>query len=112
MLKFHLKIAWRHLKRHKVVSILNISGMAVGIAAVFLIAIYVQNELSYDRFHKNAERIFRLSVRQKFDNGERIWHQSAWFMGPRLLEEYPYILLAFSSSKAVPAYWQESIRNA
>ena len=92
MLKFHLKIAWRHLKRHKAVSILNISGMAVGIAAVFLIAIYVQNELSYDRFHKNAERIFRLSVRQKFDNGERIWHQSARFMGPRLLEEYPYIL--------------------
>ena len=112
MLKFHLKIAWRHLKRHKAVSILNISGMAVGIAAVFLIAIYVQNELSYDRFHKNAERIFRLSVRQKFDNGERIWHQSAWFMGPRLLEEYPYILLAFSSLKAVPAFWQESIRNA
>lgn len=91
MLKYHLIASWRHISRHKVVSILNISGMAVGIAAVFLIAIYVQNELSFDRFHQNANRIFRLSVCQKFDNGERIWHQSAWFMGPRLTEEYPFV---------------------
>ena len=91
MLKFHVIASWRHLSRNKLISILNISGMAVSIAAVFLIAIYVQNELSYDRFHKNADRTYRLAVRQQFDNGERIWHQSAWFMGPRLTEEYPFV---------------------
>ena len=91
MLKSHLIVSWRNLKRHKVASTINISSLAIGIAAVLLIAVYVQNELSYDRFHKNVERIFRLSVRQKFDNGERIWHQSAWFMGPRLTEEYPFV---------------------
>ena len=66
--------------------------MAVGIAAVLLIGVYVLDELGYDRFHENADRICRLTVRQQFENGERIWHQSAWFMGPRLSEEYPYIL--------------------
>lgn len=66
--------------------------MAVGIAAVLLIGVYVLDELGYDRFHENADRICRLTVRQKFENGERIWHQSAWFMGTRLSEEYPYIL--------------------
>ncbi|MDE3000032.1 MAG: ABC transporter permease [Gemmatimonadota bacterium] len=91
MLKSHLIVSWRNLKRHRVASTINISSLAIGIAAVLLIAVYVQSELSYDRFHKNVERIFRLSVRQKFDNGERIWHQSAWFMGPRLSEEYPFV---------------------
>lgn len=92
MLKSHLIVSWRNLKRHKVASTINITGMAVGIAAVLLIGVFVLDELGYDRFHENADRIYRLTVRQKFENGERIWHQSAWFMGPRLSEEYPYIL--------------------
>ena len=92
MLKSHLIVSWRSLKRHKVASTINIAGMAVGIAAVLLIGVYVLDELGYDRFHENADRIYRLTVRQQFGNGERIWHQSAWFMGPRLSEEYPYIL--------------------
>ena len=92
MLKSHLIVSWRSLKRHKVASTINIAGMAVGIAAVLLIGVYVLDELGYDRFHENADRICRLTVRQQFENGERIWHQSAWFMGPRLSEEYPFIL--------------------
>lgn len=86
--------------------------MASGIAAVLLIAIYAQYELSYDRFHKNAERIFRLSVRQRFDNGERIWHQSAWFMGPRLSEEVPFVLdyVRFFRFNRVVEYRDRKIR--
>ncbi len=88
--------------------------MAAGIAAVLLIAIYAQYELSYDRFHKNAERIFRLSVRQRFDNGERIWHQSAWFMGPRLSEEFPFVLdyVRFFRFNRVIEYRDRKIRAA
>ena len=91
MLKSHLIVSWRNLKRHKVASTVNFTGMAVGIAAVLLIGVYVLDELGYDRFHENADRIYRLTVRQQFENGERIWHQSAWFMGPRLSEEYPFV---------------------
>ena len=112
MLKSNLAVTWRSLSRHKVASIVNISGMAAGIAAVFLIAIYVQNERSYDRFHKNAERMFRLTVRQKFGNGERIWHQSAWFMGPRLTEEFPFVLdyVRFFRFNRVVEYQDRKIR--
>lgn len=112
MLKSHLIVSWRNLKKHKVASTINISSLAIGIAAVLLIAIYVQNELSYDRFHKNADRTFRLSVRQKFENGERIWHQSAWFMGPRLSEKYPYILdyVRFFRFNRVVEYQDRKIR--
>ena len=86
--------------------------MAVGIAAVLLIGVFVLDELGYDRFHENADRIYRLNVRQQFENGERIWHQSAWFVGPRLSEEYPYILdyVRFFRFNRVVEYQDREIR--
>jgi putative ABC transport system permease protein len=61
MLKTYLKIAYRNLVRHKAYSIINISGLAIGMAASILILLWVQNELSYDRFHKNANQIYRIT---------------------------------------------------
>src|ERR1700761_3094809 len=61
MLKNYLKIAIRNLTRHRAYSLLNISGLAIGMAASILILLWVQNELSYDRFHKNAEQIYRIT---------------------------------------------------
>jgi putative ABC transport system permease protein len=60
MLKNFFKIALRNIVRHKAYSMINISGLAVGMACSILILLWVQNELSYDRFHKNASRICRL----------------------------------------------------
>ncbi len=61
MLKNYLKIAFRNLQRHKAYSLLNISGLAIGMACSILILLWVQNELSYDRFHANAENLYRLT---------------------------------------------------
>jgi len=58
MLKNYFKITLRNLKRHKSYSIINIAGLAVGMAAFLLISFYVLNELSYDRFHKDADNIY------------------------------------------------------
>jgi len=57
MLKNYLKIAWRNLMKNKLYSIINITGLSVGVACSLLIFLYVSNELSYDEFHEN--RIFR-----------------------------------------------------
>jgi putative ABC transport system permease protein len=62
MLKNYLKIAFRNIMRHKAYSIINISGLAIGMASSILILLWVQNELSYDRFHKNADQIYRITV--------------------------------------------------
>jgi len=62
MLKNYLKIAIRNLSRHPAYSILNISGLAIGMAASILILLWVQNELSYDRFNVKADRIYRITV--------------------------------------------------
>ena len=62
MLKNYLKIAIRNLSRHPAYSFLNISGLAIGMAASILILLWVQNELSYDRFNVNADQIYRITV--------------------------------------------------
>lgn len=62
MLRSYFIVAWRNLLRNKVFSLINISGLAIGLAVGFLIYQYVQVELSYDRFHKNADRIYRLPI--------------------------------------------------
>ena len=61
MIKNYLKIAFRNITRHKAYSLINISGLAIGMACSILILLWVQNELSYDRFHKNANEIFRVT---------------------------------------------------
>jgi putative ABC transport system permease protein len=62
MFRNYFKIALRNLQRHKAYSLLNISGLAIGMACSILILLWVQNELSYDRFHANANELYRLTA--------------------------------------------------
>jgi putative ABC transport system permease protein len=50
----YLKIAWRNIKKNKLFSFINILGLSLGIATCFVIMLYVQDELSYDRFNKKC----------------------------------------------------------
>lgn len=59
MFKNYLKIAIRNLVKNKVYSFINILGMAIGLACFILISTFIKNELNYDNFHENAERIYR-----------------------------------------------------
>ena len=60
MLKNYLKIAFRNLWRHRVFSFINIMGLSVGMAACFLIFLYIRFELSYDSFNEKKDRIYRV----------------------------------------------------
>ncbi|WP_375447163.1 ABC transporter permease [uncultured Fibrella sp.] len=60
MLRSYIKIAFRNLWKNRLFSALNIIGMGVGMAAVGLMSLYIVHELSYDRFHANADRIVRV----------------------------------------------------
>jgi len=62
MLKNYFKVTFRNLIRHKGYSFINIAGLAVGIACSILIIPYIQYELSYDRFHEKADRIYRIGA--------------------------------------------------
>jgi len=60
MIRNYLITAWRNIWKYKAVSFINIGGLAIGIAAVILIAVYIQSEASYDHFHKNLNSIYRV----------------------------------------------------
>jgi putative ABC transport system permease protein len=67
MLKNYFKIAWRNLVRNKGYSAINIGGLAVGMAVAVLIGLWIYDELSYDKFHKNYDRIAQVMQHQTFN---------------------------------------------
>jgi putative ABC transport system permease protein len=64
----YMKITLRNIRKHKAYSLINIAGLAIGIACTILIMLWVQDELSYDRFHENADRLYALT----FSNGSTV----------------------------------------
>jgi len=62
MLKSYIKIAWRGMRRNKAYSFINLLGLAIGIAASVLIFLFIRDELSYDRYHAQADRIHRITA--------------------------------------------------
>src|ERR1700754_83008 len=91
MLKNYFKIAWRNLIKHKVFSLINICGLAVGVAAFWLITLYVADEWSYDRYNEKADRIFRVAQHGNWNGGKfNIAVTSAPF-APALKNDYPEV---------------------
>src|SRR5688572_24274164 len=65
MLQNYFKVALRNILKHKFYSILNISGLAFGLTACFLIGLYIHDELSFDRFHKDSQNIYCIALHGK-----------------------------------------------
>ena len=86
MFRNYFKIAIRHLKRHKFITVINISGLAVGMACCILIVLYVSNELSFDRFHHDADNIYRVTtVETRVQTGTTEYGAATQFpLGPNL----------------------------
>src|SRR5579862_5832590 len=70
MLKNYFKIAWRNLMKYRFISFINLFGLTVGVTCCLLITIYIVNELSYDRYNKNADNVYR--VTRSFNNSEGV----------------------------------------
>jgi len=92
MLKNFFRITIRNIIRQKVYSIINIAGLAIGIACSIIITAFILHELSYDKFHDKADRIYRLVLNGKIADEEMV---SAWTPVPlaaALLEDYPEVI--------------------
>jgi putative ABC transport system permease protein len=70
MFRNYLKTAWRNIRKNKLFSFINILGLSLGIATCFIIMLYVQDELSYDRFNKNADNIARVVFKADINGGK------------------------------------------
>ena len=90
MLLNYIKIAVRNIQRQKGFSFINITGLSIGLAIFILITLYVQFEFSFDKFHKNYDRIYRAEL--DFDGqGKQNVAPTHNVLGPTLVKDYPEI---------------------
>src|ERR1700730_10126333 len=91
MLKNYFKTAFRNFTRNKAFTMINAVGLSIGLASCFLIMLYVNDELSYDKFHRNASQIYRfVSTLDNSQNGEQHKLGSTGIpVGPAIKNEIP-----------------------
>lgn len=88
----HFKIGFRVMRRHLTYSSINIVGLAIGLSAVILIALFIKDELSYDRFHAKGENIVRLTYKLETPNTTRKGAKLPFPMKAVLGSDYPEII--------------------
>lgn len=92
MIRNYFKTAWRSIARQKMMSLINVIGLSVGMASAVLIGWWVQNELSYDTFHADADRIYRIKNHLKIDpNTTWAWENSPLNYGNVVKNEVPEV---------------------
>lgn len=92
MVKSYLKTALRNILRSKSFSIINVTGLSIGVAAFLLIIVYVSSELDYDKFHRNSSNIYRVTLDQYLNN-ELILTSAENYpgVGPAMTTEFPEV---------------------
>src|SRR4051812_38113020 len=88
MIRNYLKIAWRNLIKNKASSLINIGGLAVGMAVAMLIGLWIYDELSFNKYHGNYNRIARITQKQKFLGATKVWEQMPYQLVNELKTNY------------------------
>lgn len=91
MLRSYFKTAWRQLLNHKIFSIVNIAGLALSLTAFWLIALFVADELSFDRYHDKADRIYRVVSHGRWENGSFDITGTSGALAQSLKNDFPEI---------------------
>ncbi len=111
MIRNYLTVAVRNLLRQPVYSLINIAGLAIGMAACILIVLYIQDELGYDRYHRNADRIYRIV--DDFESGGQTIQTAgsplSW--APALKRDYPEVE-QFARMRGTATAWLYKVGDA
>ena len=89
MIQNYFKTAWRSLWKIRTTSVINITGLSVGMTAAILIFLWVQNEMNFDNYHKDADNIYRVTTNLKVNNW--IWETSPLLLADAVKKEIPEI---------------------
>jgi hypothetical protein len=100
MIKNYFKIAFRNLFRNKGYSTINIAGLAVGMAAAILIFLWIENELSYEGFHKNKNRIYQVWNRLPSEGEINCWGSVSAPTAPAIVKDLPEVERAVRVSQS------------
>ena len=91
MLKHYFYLAWRNLTKNRIYSFINITGLAIGLAVCMLIVLYVAHESRYDRFHKNADKIFWVQGKIKMGSDSIFVASMSYPTGPMIQKSEPSV---------------------
>lgn len=91
MIKNLLKTSVRYIRKHLGYSLLNVLGLTLGISSALFLIIYVSDELSYDRYNVNADRIYRVSAKITETDDQFTWNVAQIPMGPQVVQDYPEV---------------------
>ena len=92
MFKNYIIVAVRNILHHKVYAFINVIGLAVGMASCFILLLIIQDLISHDRFHENANDIYRVIQEVKFSNFSEKWAITSGPVGPSLKQDFPDII--------------------
>jgi len=115
MIKNYFKIAFRNIRKYKFISFINLSGLTIGLTCCLLILAYILNELSFDKYNKNAKDIYRLT--RTFNNQDGVVSLKlstiAPAFGPYLLTDFPEIkkMTRILNNGVTPIRYREKLFN-
>lgn len=92
MFKNLIKIAFRNILRDKAYSSINVAGLTIGITCSLLLLLYILDELSYDRYHKDADNIYRIVANVKEPDDAFVWRVTQMPLGEELRDNYPEVV--------------------
>jgi ABC-type antimicrobial peptide transport system permease subunit len=91
MFKVNFRLSLRSLRKNKLYSFINVSGLAVGVATAILICLWIQNEVSHDRFHPNIDRLYLMNNRDKNNGGVFVYNNTVRALGPAIQKDFPEV---------------------
>jgi putative ABC transport system permease protein len=94
MFKNYLKIAWRNLLNHKTFSLINISGLALGMACSLLIMLWLKDEIQTDKFHQNGKRLYRVMENQAYSGDISTFNSTPGILAENIVKDIPEIEMA------------------
>jgi putative ABC transport system permease protein len=106
MLKNYLLIAFRNLKKDKVFSLINILGLALGMACSLLIMLWIRDERNQDKFNKNTTQLYSVYERQYYDNKIDAFHSTPGIMADEMKRVLPEVKYASGMAWEDPATFQ------
>lgn len=92
MLKNFINVAFRNLLKHKFYSVLNILGLSIGLSCFMMISLFVLDELSFDKFHADSERIYRMDFQAKLNGSDFIACKVGAPAAQAILNDYPFVV--------------------
>lgn len=100
MIKEYLKLTFRHIKRRKGIAIVNIGGLAVGMASCILAFYFIRDEFSFDRFHAHIDSIYEVKSKVTLKSGSEFYKETEGPVAPTLASDFPEVEAATRMAKA------------